>query len=89
MIKIDERYLEASKKLVGSDVNPAEVKCKMFRSFSHKHVEAEVNKFLGDVLYVNHTTAKIKYDTSSVPEFSDKVKLYNHVVAVYYLYWPF
>ena len=48
-----------------------------------------MNEFLKDAIYFNHVTARFKYDTSSIPEFSDKTELYNYVCHVYYMEWPF
>lgn len=87
-IRIGDKHIKARRLLTIDNMD--NIKKKTFRSFDIKHVERQVNEFLEDAIYIQAIHNSFYYDTSDIPEFSDKTDpLYNHVVIVYYVDWPF
>lgn len=88
-IKINEKHIKTREGVVKNGFKIRDIRTRMFHSFDPKFLEQSVNEFLEDAIYVKHTQRNLLCDTRNIPQFSDKVKLYNHVVVVEYVEWPF
>lgn len=87
-IMIDEMHVEIREGLVKKGFALTDIRTRMFHSFDHDHLEKQVNKFLEDAIYVTHMQRNLKCDISKIEEFSGD-GLYNYVVILEYINWPF
>lgn len=87
-IKIDEKHVNARDNLIVNGNAPVGVRSRLFHSFDRDFLEQQVNEFLDDNIYVNHTQSKLTCDISKIDEFSGN-KMTNYVVILEYELWPF
>ena len=87
-IKIDEKHVSARDNLVANGNAPVGVRSKLFHSFDRDFLEEQINEFLDDAIYVNHTQRNLTCDISKIDEFSGN-KITNYVVILEYELWPF
>jgi hypothetical protein len=87
-IKIDEKHVNTRDNLVANGNAPVGVRSRLFHSFDRDFLEQQVNEFLDDNIYVNHTQNNLTCDISKIEEFSGD-KMTNYVVILEYEIWPF
>ena len=87
-IKIDEKHISVRDNLVVNGNAPVGVRSRLFHSFDRDFLEEQINEFLDDAIYVNHTQRNLTCDISKVDEFSGD-KITNYVVILEYELWPF
>lgn len=87
-IKIDEKHVNARDNLIANGNAPVGVRSRLFHSFDRDFLEQQVNEFLDDNIYVNHTQSNLTCDISKIDEFSGN-KMTNYVVILEYELWPF
>lgn len=87
-IKIDEKHVNARDNLIANGNAPVGLCSRLFHSFDRDFLEQQVNEFLNDNIYVNHTQRNLTCDISKIDEFSGD-KLTNYVVVLDYEAWPF
>lgn len=87
-IKIDEKHVNARDNLIANGNAPVGVRSRLFHSFDRDFLEQQINEFLDDTIYVNHTQSNLTCDISNIDEFSGN-KMTNYVVILEYELWPF
>lgn len=87
-IKIDEKHVSVRDNLVVNGNAPVGVRSRLFHSFDRDFLEQQINEFLDDAIYVNHTQRNLTCDISNIEEFSGN-KITNYVVILEYELWPF
>lgn len=87
-IKIDEKHVSARDNLIVNGNAPVGLRSRLFHSFDRDFLEQQVNDFLDDAIYVNHTQSNLTCDISKIDEFSGD-KMTNYVVILEYELWPF
>lgn len=87
-IVINETHIDTREHLVKNGFALTDIRTRMFHSFDHNHLEKQVNDFLEDAIYVKHMQRNLKCDISKIEEFSGD-GLYNYVVILEYINWPF
>lgn len=87
-IKIDEKHVSARDNLIANGNAPVGIRSRLFHSFDRDFLEQQVNDFLDDAIYVNHTQSNLTCDISKIDEFSGD-KMTNYVVILEYELWPF
>lgn len=87
-IKIDEKHVSVRDNLVANGNAPVGVRSRLFHSFDRDFLEQQINEFLDDAIYVNHTQSNLTCDISKIDEFSGD-KMTNYVVILEYELWPF
>lgn len=87
-IKIDEKHVNTRDNLVANGNTPVGVRSRLFHSFDRDFLEQQINEFLDDAIYVNHTQSNLTCDISKIDEFSGD-KMTNYVIILEYELWPF
>ena len=87
-IKIDEKHVNTRDNLVANGNEPVGVRSRLFHSFDRDFLEQQINEFLDDAIYVNHTQSNLTCDISKIDEFSGD-KMTNYVIILEYELWPF
>ena len=87
-IKIDGKHVNTRDNLVANGNAPVGVRSRLFHSFDRDFLEQQVNEFLDDAIYVNHSQRNLTCDISKINEFSGD-KMTNYVVILEYELWPF
>ena len=87
-IKIDEKHVNTRDNLVANGNAPVGVRSRLFHSFDRAFLEQQINEFLDDAIYVNHTQSNLTCDISKIDEFSGD-KMTNYVIILEYELWPF
>lgn len=87
-IKIDDKHVNARDNLIANGNAPVGVRSRLFHSFDRDFLEQQVNEFLDDNIYVQHTQRNLTCDISKIEEFSGD-KMTNYVVILEYELWPF
>ena len=87
-IKIDEKHVSVRDNLVANGNEPVGVRSRLFHSFDRDFLEQQINEFLDDAIYVNHTQSNLTCDISKIDEFSGD-KMTNYVIILEYELWPF
>lgn len=87
-IKIDEKHVNVRDNLVANGNAPVGVRSRLFHSFDRDFLEQQINEFLDDAIYVNHTQSNLTCDISKIDEFSGD-KMTNYVIILEYELWPF